>query len=211
MSNSGFEYSLGVAVKLGPYGRTLARPDATRAERIMFTPFAKFLDSGSAYVQLTSQQSGTTSYFYDNGWSPLTRVFNLITMGGAAAAASGCLQAMQHNAVYAFVPFLTIPPATVVSMMGPGAIRRRIRPLKPSITISYPLSKQTYEDFKEELSALCKLRRKGVYSPLFNNCADFAVAFAKDHGFDVPEPRIKTPYNLYTAIEKRYKNQIAPQ
>lgn len=186
-----------LAVKRGRHYDTSQNPRHSVATRMIASFADAVVDQGSVYMQLKTPEGSTASYFYDNG-APYG-----LRMGLAVGAAVSLVGA--HMAGVPIPPplyySLSLGMPFLIGTNGPGEVARsRARPFY-HVGLAFDIDADRHDTLATELKALSEKKSEGVYSLLLNNCSGYALRFARDHGFDVPELIWPTPRNLANKLE----------
>lgn len=170
------------------------------------------MDNGCVFIQLQNPKGETNAYYYDDVSSARTKfkramaayatVIGLTSVGSLFFPNSAMLK-------------LSVPLAALLPLAActtdRGTLRRRTEPLKPNnYLVSFSIDEETYKKMSNELRLLSREKHHGIYSKPFNNCARFAISYAKSNGFAVPQPFWATPntFSDKIASEREIKNTV---
>jgi hypothetical protein len=155
--------------------------------------------AAQAYVQLERPGGERLTFTFGNA-AQHHRGINVLSALGLSTLALPAVQRSpgQMNAATIGIAALPFLAATT----GPGRLYATRRDIGVHAALEFRIGEMQHRQLKDELLAISRKERHGVYCAPISNSATFATGFALAHGFDVPQPFWNTPRLLGIAIEK---------
>lgn len=171
--------------------------------------FAAAVTGGSCYVQLQNPDGQRTSYFYDGAGSKKTKMLQALGVVVATQAWVFLISPALEIPLTLMHAFAVVGANFGLTSTSRGVVVRKRKPAITYETAMVSISRERYLELREELNTLAKKPRHGIYSLPFNNCARFAVNFARSHGFDIPKPLFCTPGTVSQTMHQM-RDRLAP-